>query len=392
MSNNQSCKSNYNKIITTDDVDKNGIDLVENKDVQKINENGQFLTEWEKEHQSELFDDLFRVIDSITEKDSNSTSYKRHPTVIHVFNRCGIMPSNYVVFDLETTGLEFDFCDIIEIGAIKYIDHVEKERFHSFVNIPYKIPLSITDLTGITDQMLSDAPSISEVLPLFTKFIGDLPLIAHNRRFDMIFIQTALFENGYERLFNETIDTVKLAQKYLPQLVNHKLSVIKEYFNLDYSSHDSISDCQVTSFLYKYCFDQYTVEHKNDYQLSDFDNAIFKTVCTILNEKNYDTTLLKVSVGKIYVDINFGYYQMLRFKRKGKLKYWLIDIDFNTFKKKYNTSIHHTIASRSEGLITRLFIEYPNQLYEFTDYIVSEYQVCKENNDTYYNHVMNRIL
>ncbi|MCM1053625.1 MAG: exonuclease domain-containing protein [Ruminococcus sp.] len=160
---------------------------------------------------------------------------------------------SYVVFDLETTGLEPKLCEIIEIGALKYKDNKLVEEFSVLIKPKNSISSEITKITGISNEMVKDAPSIEEVLPKFIDFIEELPLVAHNSSFDLSFIEENIKVLGLEMIKNTNIDTVELARKYIPRAYNYKLTTLKNYFKLEYGSHRSIDDCRTTNYVYEYC-------------------------------------------------------------------------------------------------------------------------------------------
>ena len=97
-------------------------------------------------------------------------------------------PDDYVVFDIETSGLSPKDDKIIEIGAVKYKNNTKVSEFNYLINPGIKLEKIITDVTGITDDMLKDKPNILQVLPLFLDFIEDYPVIGHNISFDIDFI------------------------------------------------------------------------------------------------------------------------------------------------------------------------------------------------------------
>ena len=147
----------------------------------------------------------------------------------------------FIVFDLETTGLSPVNCKITEIGAVKVKGGEVLEVFNTFVNPGCHIPENITELTGITDEMVADAPSDREAVKQFLEFAGDRLLIAHNASFDTGFIRTACqqykipFENDY-------LDTVALSRHVNPELKKHKLNLIAEYYKLGEFNHHRASD------------------------------------------------------------------------------------------------------------------------------------------------------
>ncbi len=161
--------------------------------------------------------------------------------------------NSYVVFDTETTGLKDQTDHIIEIGALKYINDELVEEFDVLINPKEDIPEIITNITGITNEMVAKEKNIEEVLPLFMEFIGELPVICHNAPFDIGFINASLKRCDMEIMKNETIDTVVLAREYIPEAYNYKLETLKKYFRLSYGSHRSVDDCKTTNFVYQEC-------------------------------------------------------------------------------------------------------------------------------------------
>ncbi len=169
------------------------------------------------------------------------------------FNKEKDLVDSYVVFDLETTGLEPKHCEIIEIGALKYKNNKLVDEFSVLVKPKKSISSEITQITGISNDMVNDASNIEEVLPKFIEFIEDLPLVAHNSSFDLSFIEENINKLGLPMINNTNIDTVELARKYIPKAYNYKLTTLKNYFKLDYGSHRSIDDCRTTNYVYEYC-------------------------------------------------------------------------------------------------------------------------------------------
>lgn len=160
---------------------------------------------------------------------------------------------SYVVFDTETTGLKDQFDKIIEIGALKIINNEIVEEYDVLINPEIPIPEIITNITGITDDMVKNERLIQDVLPEFMEFIGDLPVIAHNAPFDLGFINTNLIRNQMNAMKNDVQDTVELAHIYIPKAYNYKLETLKRYFHLDFGSHRSVEDCKTTNYIYQEC-------------------------------------------------------------------------------------------------------------------------------------------
>lgn len=156
----------------------------------------------------------------------------------------------FVVFDIETTGLSAANCKITEIGAVLMCRGNVLDRFSSFVNPGVKIPENIVRLTGITDDMVADAPDISEVLPRFLEFCGDRMLVAHNASFDTGFIRHAAEECSLS-FTNPYLDTVAMSHYVNPTAKNHKLDTLAELYGLgDFEHHRAVADAEMLSMIF----------------------------------------------------------------------------------------------------------------------------------------------
>jgi DNA polymerase III subunit alpha, Gram-positive type len=153
----------------------------------------------------------------------------------------------YIVFDVETTGLSVVYNTIIELAAVKLQNGEVVERFERFANPHEPLSKTIMDLTGITDDMLVDAPEIDAVLRDFRKFAGDGVLVAHNARFDMGFVNAGYRKIGEAELSNPVIDTLELARFLLPELKNHRLNTICDKLGVELISHHrAVYDAEAT--------------------------------------------------------------------------------------------------------------------------------------------------
>ncbi len=128
------------------------------------------------------------------------------------------MYDTYVSRDLETTGLNPKRDRIIEIGAIRVEQGQIVEEFSTFVDPGRKLEERITELTGIRDEDLADAPQLDEVFPKLLEFMGELPLLGHSILFDYSFLKKAAVDRKitFER---SAVDTLQVARKYLPELL-----------------------------------------------------------------------------------------------------------------------------------------------------------------------------
>lgn len=161
-----------------------------------------------------------------------------------------VFDGSYVVFDLETTGLEATKDEIIEIGACKVENGKITETFATFVKPSKHIPKEITELTGIDDEMVKDAPAINYVLPDFYKFCYGSSLVAHNINFDIGFIHNISKKLSYN-FDNENIDTIEMARRKLPGLKNYKLGTVVDKLGivLD-NAHRAINDATATAKVF----------------------------------------------------------------------------------------------------------------------------------------------
>jgi DNA polymerase III subunit epsilon len=138
----------------------------------------------------------------------------------------------FVVVDVETTGLNPIEDRITEIAMMKVRDGVLQDEFSTLINPLVSIPASITNLTGIDNLMVADAPTAREVAPIIADFLGDAVFVAHNAQFDWGFVsETAMRERGIE-LFNQQLCTVKLSRRILPHLTSKSLGPVASALNI----------------------------------------------------------------------------------------------------------------------------------------------------------------
>ncbi|MGE5629846.1 MAG: PolC-type DNA polymerase III [Caulobacteraceae bacterium] len=147
----------------------------------------------------------------------------------------------FVVFDIETTGLSPFHDRITEIGAVRIKSGKVLDTFSELINPEIKIPENIIKLTGITDELVKDKEIIKEVLPRFLEFVGDCPLVAHNASFDSGFIKAKAAELGLT-VENSVIDTLQLSRTLLPELKRHKLNLICEHLGVKLENHHRATD------------------------------------------------------------------------------------------------------------------------------------------------------
>ena len=166
-----------------------------------------------------------------------------------------IREQSLVVFDVETTGLNYNFDQIIEIGAVKMINFKPVAEFSSFASFNGKLENGIIKLTGITDEMLVGAPPISKVVADFLDFFSGSFLVAHNADFDMGMLKAACSRINIE-LDWPALCTLKMSRALLKDLPNRKLDTLAEYYGLQFESrHRSIGDVKVTCDVLKAMLD-----------------------------------------------------------------------------------------------------------------------------------------
>ncbi|MDE7296332.1 MAG: hypothetical protein K2N84_03610 [Clostridia bacterium] len=164
-----------------------------------------------------------------------------------------VCAQEFVVFDLETTGLNNtpatgSMDRIIEVGAVKIKNGQIFERFSSFVACPVKLSGEIVKLTGISDDMLAGAPDIADVIADFYKFAAGCVLVGHNVQFDYKFIRYYGEQEGY--LFDQKqYDTLSFAQEML-RLSNYKLNTVADYFGFGFNHHRAYEDAFVTAKIF----------------------------------------------------------------------------------------------------------------------------------------------
>lgn len=157
--------------------------------------------------------------------------------------------NSYVCLDLETTGLDPKKNKIIEIGAIKVVNGEIAKQMETFVNPGVKLEERITQLTGIREEQLQNAPQIQEVLPELLSFVGEDILLGHSILFDYSFVKKAAVNQklSFEK---KGIDTLKIARKFLPQLESRNLGFLCHYFQIEHCAHRALADARATAMLY----------------------------------------------------------------------------------------------------------------------------------------------
>ena len=224
----------------------------------------------------------------------------------------GSFDDEFVVFDIETTGLSVLTSQIIEIGAVKIKSGKVLERFNEFVDPCVPIPEIITELTGINDDMVKGANKIDIVLRQFLDFIGDRLLIAHNANFDISFIRKASRNLGYA-FSNPYLDTVTLSRYLNSDLKSHKLDAVAKYYNLgDFNHHRACDDAEMLANIFFAMTDKMTRFDINDFEALQRDMS--ENADPLKIKPYHQVILVKNPIGlkNLYKLISYSYLKYYR--------------------------------------------------------------------------------
>jgi len=159
--------------------------------------------------------------------------------------------AEYIVFDVETTGLSAIYDTIIELAGVKIRNGEVVDTFESFANPHHPLSATTIELTGITDDMVQDAPEVEEMLHKFYEWSEDAIYVAHNATFDMGFLNTGFQKIGIGKSKNPVIDTLELARFLYPEFKNHRLNTLAKKFDIELTQHHrAIYDAEATGYLF----------------------------------------------------------------------------------------------------------------------------------------------
>lgn len=163
---------------------------------------------------------------------------------------------DYVSIDLETTGLEPKHDKIIEIGAVRVKNGEVYKKYETLVNPGRELTAKITEITGIKDSDLTDAPYIEEIIDEVIEFIGEDILLGHSLLFDYSFLKRAAVNAGHT-FEKKGIDTLKISRKYLTDLPSRSLGALCEHYEIEHQAHRALNDAMATHYLYGKLLDEF---------------------------------------------------------------------------------------------------------------------------------------
>ena len=160
-------------------------------------------------------------------------------------------PNDYTIIDIETTGLSTEYDEIIELSALKIRNNEIIDKFSTLIKPDYAIDQFITNLTGITNEMVKNAPKINKILDKYLNFIGSDIVIGHNVNFDINFIYDNCLEYYEKEFSNDFIDTHRISKKAC-SIERHRLNDVAEYYRIDATGHHRAeNDCLMTNAIYQ---------------------------------------------------------------------------------------------------------------------------------------------
>ena len=204
---------------------------------------------------------------------------------IHNLQEYSLLEDEYVVFDTETTGFYVGSDSMIEIGAVKIKKGEVIDRFDEFIDPGRPIPEKITALTNITDDMLKGHDNEMVVTKRFLAWTGDLPMVAHNAKFDISFINEACMKYNLGEFKNTVLDTMSMARMLHPEWPNHKLTTLARKYKVEWDED---------------------AHHRADYDAEGTAHAFYK-MCEELNSQNIETTTKLFNSVNINELIKFSY-------------------------------------------------------------------------------------
>ena len=225
------------------------------------------------------YPDLFHAVNDANKGKTGSDRFKVlygaelnvvNDDIDFIFNlkEYNLLEQEYVVFDTETTGFYVGSDQMIEIGAVKIKNGEITDRFDEFIDPHRPLPQKIIDLTCITDDMLAGHATEEEVTKRFLEWTGDLPMVAHNAKFDIGFISAACNKYNLGEFTNTVLDTMSMARMLHPEWPNHKLTTLVRRYKIEWDED---------------------AHHRADYDAEGTAHAFHK-MCEELDSRNIETT------------------------------------------------------------------------------------------------------
>ncbi|MFA7550224.1 MAG: PolC-type DNA polymerase III, partial [Sedimentibacter sp.] len=232
----------------------------------------------------ECADDNFKIIYGMEGYLINDT--------VNIVNNCENidLDSDFVVFDLETTGLNPKNDHIIEIGAVKISNRKVIDSFSTFVHTDRKLPEKIIELTSITDDMLVGQPDIGDALPAFLDFAKGSVLVAHNAKFDVGFIREKAKVLSIENYNPSTLDTLELSKALIKDVKNHRLNTLTKKLGISLLNHHrAVDDANATGQLFIILLNK--LREREIYDVSKL-NELLKEDIDIVKQPYYHINIL----------------------------------------------------------------------------------------------------
>lgn len=341
------------------------------------------------------YEDLIVKVDPnkvLSNESDNNLYSKKSKGKLATINKSKAVFNEFIVVDIETTGLDSTTDFIIEIACAKFKDGDLIDTYETLINPGISIPEHITKINNINNSMVEFSPSINEVLPQFLEFISDLPLVAHNASFDIKFINSnlALIDT---LLTNPIIDTLAISRTLFTDIKNHKLDTIREYLNIcTENSHRALPDCIACSEIYlRYC----TAEKERKQSMLDKLSSeagldkqrCYSIVKEVLQKNNISLDYVRCGFTSTYFDIK-AFYPFVRLKLTGKKYYILMDYSIEEIKSNIpNLNLEYEVAPKSESNKIRLLLNSPEDLYQLESIIIQDFNKCIESMEYYRDNV-----
>jgi len=314
--------------------------------------------------------------------------------------------SNFIAFDVETTGLSPRDDRIVEIGAVRFSDGNVIDTFSTLVNPGIRIPSSATAMNHITNEMLSSAPSEQEVYPKLLEFLGEavygnILMCAHNASFDFNFLCNTFRRLGYECDIAYT-DTLRLSRQYVPDLPNHKQVTLESHFGLtNKASHRAASDAENCGHIFLRLLECAEKENENTEKAEPLSAEHIKPtdeeleVCAYIQHtiaaQGGDTSYLRYCrKSSNYVSASC-FYTFLKFRFNQKGKYIIISKDCSAVENFVSEP-----CTQSEGGTDyiRVYFSSPDELEPLSRYIYTVFLKSYKSMREYasYSHLSERDL